>query len=271
MTTESLEIPKVKRNAVAVFTIWQREIIRYVRDKSRIFSTMFQPFMFLVVFGVGLRQTLAMGDFGMDYVKFMFPGIVAMSVMSVAFFSTVSTVWDREFGFLKEILVAPVSRMSIVTGKILGATTIASLQGVLLLILSPLVNITVRPATVPTMVLLMVLLAFAISGIGLLIASLMKSTEGFGVIMQVLVFPMFFLSGAFFPLTNVPGWMGVLAQVNPLTYGVDALRQMLLSPEVGAEVQAGIVLFPLWVNAAFLVGFSVVMIAAASVAFIVRD
>lgn len=271
MSDQVIRISKPRRNLVAILTIWQREIIRYVRDKSRIFSTMFQPVMFLVIFGVGLRRTLAIGDFGMDYVKFMFPGIVAMSVMSVAFFSTVSTVWDREFGFLKEILVAPVARLAIVTGKVLGATSIASLQGVLLLAMSPLVNIAVRPATIPAMIALMVLLAFAISGIGLLIASLMNSTEGFGVIMQVLVFPMFFLSGAFFPLTNVPGWMSIIAQVNPLTYGVDALRQMLLHPEISAEIQSGIVLFPVWVNTLFLVGFSVIMLTAAAVAFIVRD
>ena len=271
MSAELMPVSKLQRNAAGILTIWQREVLRYVRAKPRIFSTLFQPFMFLIVFGVGLRRTLSMGNFGMDYVQFMFPGIVAMSVMSVAFFSTVSTVWDREFGFLKEILVAPISRMSIVTGKILGATSIASLQGILLLILSPLVNIKLQTGQIPSMVGMMLLLAFAISGLGLLIASLMDSTEGFGIIMQVLVFPMFFLSGAFFPLTNVPDWMAILAQVNPLTYGVDALRQMLLGAEMATGVDGGIVLFSILTNTLFLVGFSVVMIGAAAVAFVLRD
>lgn len=271
MSNNAISIPHLQRNTMAVFTIWQREIIRYVRVKSRIFSTLFQPLMFLVVFGLGLRRTLAMGNFGIDYVKFMFPGIVAMSVMGVAFFSTISTVWDREFGFLKEILVAPVSRTSIVTGKLLGATSIASTQALLLLILSPLVHISIRLSMIPSIIGLMLLLAFAISGIGLLIASMMSSTEGFGVIMQVLVFPMFFLSGAFFPLTNVPKWMEILAEINPLTYGVDSLRQILLHPATNPNVQASIALFPVPIDVLFLLGFSVVMVSAAVVAFNLRD
>src|SRR4030042_5821762 len=121
----------------AIQTIWKREIIRYLRDRARIFSTFAQPLMFLAIFGLGLRQTLAQGNFGIDFLKFMYPGIIAMNVMGIAFFSTVSTVWDREFGFLKEILVAPVSRTSIVLGKAFGATTVAATQALLLLVIAP--------------------------------------------------------------------------------------------------------------------------------------
>ena len=154
-----------------IYTIWQREIIRYWRDKTRIVSTLFMPLMFLVIFGAGLSKTLATGNFGVDFTQFMYPGIVAMSVMSVAFFSTVSTVWDREFGFLKEILVAPVSRVAVAFGKTLGATTIASIQAFVLLILAPLIGVTIHFTIIPQLVIFMLLLAFAISGMGLLISS----------------------------------------------------------------------------------------------------
>ncbi len=250
-----------------IYTIWQREIIRYWRDKARIISTIFMPLMFLFVFGSGLSKTLAMGNFGVDFVQFMYPGIVAMSVMSVAFFSTVSTVWDREFGFLKEILVAPVSRVAVALGKTLGATTIASIQALLLLILAPLIGVKISFLTIPQLIVFMLLLAFAISGMGLLISSLMKTTESFGLVMQVLIFPMFFISGAFFPLTAVPIWMRALSYINPLTYGVDAMRQILLGGQVNSNALSRLSLLNTSINALFLVGFSAVMVGAAVWAF----
>jgi ABC-2 type transport system permease protein len=251
----------------AIFTIWQREIIRYARGKTRIISTIFQPLMFLFIFGVGLRQTLAQGNFGVDFIQFMYPGIIAMSVMGVAFFSTISTVWDREFGFLKEILVAPVSRTAIAIGKTLGATTIAAIQGLMLLILAPFIGVSIHFAVILPLFFLMLLLSFAISGMGLLIASLMKTTESFGLLMQVLIFPMFFLSGAFFPLTAVPLWMNALSKINPLTYGVDAFRQVILNSQIPSEVIKNIVLYSIQVNTLFLVIFSLIMISAAVFAF----
>jgi len=250
-----------------IYTIWQREIIRYWRDKTRIISTLFMPLMFLVIFGAGLSKTLATGNFGVDFTQFMYPGIVAMSVMSVAFFSTVSTVWDREFGFLKEILVAPVSRVAIAFGKTLGATTIASIQALILLILAPFIGVTIHFVIIPQLVLFMLLLAFAISGMGLLISSLMKTTESFGLVMQVLIFPMFFISGAFFPLTAVPSWMKVLSYINPLTYGVDAMRQILLGNQVAENILSVLSLHAISVNALFLLGFSAVMVSTAVWAF----
>lgn len=250
-----------------IITIWQREIIRYIRDKTRIISTLLQPLMFLIIFGSGLRQTLAQGNFGVDFIQFMYPGIIAMSVMGVAFFSTISTVWDREFGFLKEILVAPVSRTAIAVGKTLGATTIAALQALILLLIAPLIGISINPAIIPELFLFMLLLSFAISGMGLLIASLMKTTESFGLLMQVLIFPMFFLSGAFFPLTAVPTWMSILSNINPLTYGVDAFRQIILKSQISQEVIDNIVLYPIHINALFLMAFSTVMVVAAVYAF----
>jgi len=250
-----------------IYTIWQRELIRYWRDKTRIVSTLFQPLMFLFIFGTGLSKTLAAGNFGVDFVKFMYPGIIALSVMSVAFFSTISTVWDREFGFLKEILVAPVSRVAIAFGKTLGATTIASIQALILLILAPFIGVTVHLVIILPLVIFMYLLAFAISGMGLLISSFMTTTESFGLVMQILVFPLFFISGAFFPLTAVPAWMRILASANPLTYGVDAMRQILLKSQVDPSILSRLSLHNTFINALFLLGFSGVMVSTAVWAF----
>jgi ABC-2 type transport system permease protein len=250
-----------------IFTIWQREIIRYFRDKTRIASTLFQPLMFLFIFGTGLSKTLTQGNFGMNFMQFMYPGIIAMSVMGVAFFSTISTVWDREFGFLKEILVAPISRTAIVFGKTFGAATIASFQAFILLILAPFIGITIHFAVIVPLFVFMLLVAFAVSGLGLFIASLMKTMESFGLLMQVLVFPMFFLSGAFFPLTTVPVWMRILSNINPLTYGVDAVRQIILGNQVTPAILRNFSLHTLPIDALFLLGFSAMMVSLAALAF----
>lgn len=251
----------------AIYTIWQREIIRYTRDRTRIATTMFQPLMFLAIFGAGFRRTLAASHFGIDFMQFMYPGIIGINVMGVAFHSTISTVWDREFGFLKEILVAPVSRLSIVAGKVLGASTIASLQALILLVLAPFIHVPIRLAMLPEMVFFMLLIALAISGLGILVASLMKSMEGFGLLMQLLIFPMFFMSGAFFPMTAVPVWMKWLARLNPLTYGVDALRRIITGNLIPQQVIDRLVMHSLPINAGFLVGFSILMFALALKAF----
>lgn len=250
-----------------IYIIWRREIIRYRRDKARIVSSLVQPVMFLIIFGAGFQQTLASSDLPVDYVQFMYPGIIAMGVMGVAMFSTISTVWDREFGFLKEILVAPVGRSSIAAGKTIGATTIATLQSVILLAISPIVGVKLTFASAVEVVLLMVLLGLALSALGLLIASLLKTTESFGLLMQLLIFPMFFLSGAFFPLTNVPEWMAWIAKINPLTYGVDAIRQAMLMGQVDKPVLDAISLYPAFSDILFLVVFLAVMIFLAVLAF----
>ena len=252
---------------LAMLTIWQREVIRTIRDKTRMVSAALQPVAFLFIFGSGLRQSLATGNLGVDYVEFMYPGIIAMTVMGVAFFSTISTVWDREFGFLKEILVAPVSRTAIALGKTMGAATTASVQGLILLPLAPFIDVRLHGGSIPLLIAYMLLLSFAVSATGLLLASLMRTTESFGLLVQIMVFPMFFLSGAFFPLTEVPHWMLVLSNVNPLTYGVDAFRQIILRGDIAPTVAHRIFLYPLSVDAAFLVVFSAAMVLAAVLAF----
>ncbi len=223
--------------------------------------------MFLVIFGVGFQKTLATGNFGLDFVQFMYPGIIAMSVMGTAIFSTISTVWDREFGFLKEILVTPTSRIAIALGKTAGATSIASIQALILLVLAPFIGVKISIAIILPLFALMILLAFALSGLGLLISSLMKTTENFGLLMQMLIFPMFFLSGAFFPLTAVPKWMSVIAKINPLTYGVDAFRQIVLGNQVPQSVLEKFAINSIFGDTLFLVGFSIIMVSAAVIAF----
>jgi ABC-2 type transport system permease protein len=255
----------------AIITIWRREIIRYWRDKARIFSSLLQPLLFLALFGTGLRGALAGGSLGIDFLKFMYPGIIAMAVMGTAFFSTISTVWDREFGFLKEILVAPVSRSAIVIGKLFGATTIASFQGLIILFLAPVLGIQIGFLIVIQLFLMMLLLAFSISGLGLLIASLMKTTESFGFIMQLLILPMFFVSGAFFPLTSVPNWLAFIARINPLSYGVDAMRQIILASQIKAETLGAVTLFPVHLDVFFLMAISVFLVSMATLAFSRRD
>lgn len=266
-----MKLHNTKRFLLALATIWQREVIRYARDRTRVISTLIQPIMFLVVFGTGLSETLASGNLGVNYIVFMYPGTIAMTVMGVGFFATISTVWDRQFGFLKEILVAPIPRTAIALGKTAGAATMASVQAFLLLVMAPIIGIALHPECIPLLIVYMLMLSFAVAGLGLFVASLMKTTESFGILVQILIFPMFFLSGAFFPLTAVPTWMAVLSYINPLTYGVDAFRQVILTGDIPAATAARIFLFPLHWDALFLLGFSVFMVLAAVVAFNRRD
>ena len=254
-----------------VSTIAQREIIRYVRDRSRIVATFFQPLMFLFIFGTGLRDPISSGNLGVDFIKFMYPGIIAMNVMGISFFSSISTVWDREFGFLKEILVAPVPRSTIVLGKALGAMAIASIQASILLLISPLIKISLSFSVVVELFLIMLILSFAISGMSLLISALMRSVESFGVLMQLFIFPMFFLSGAFFPLTSVPKWMEILSRLDPLTYGVDAMRQVMLGSQAERAALEKLVLHPVYIDIIFLLSFSLVMVGVSILAFRKKD
>jgi len=240
----------VKGELRGLFVLWQREMLRYARNRTRIVTSLFQPLLFLVIFGSGLRQSLSGQGVGGDFLRFMYPGIVAMGIMGMAMTSAISVVWDREFGFLKEILVAPVSRTTIALGKAVGGTSTALVQAVLLLVLAPFIGIRLTPGHLAALLGLGAMLSFAVSGLGLLIASRMRSVESFGLVMQFVLFPMFFLSGAFFPLQRAPVWMQLLTRVNPLAYGVDAFRGVLLGAHSPALVQS----IPL--NVAWLVGFS---------------
>ncbi|RJQ26906.1 MAG: ABC transporter [Peptococcaceae bacterium] len=210
-----------------IYVIWLRELIRFWREKTRIVTSLVQPAVWLFIMGKGLGSGFG-GQMGVDYVKFMFPGVVGMTILFTAVFSAISIVWDREFGFLKEILVAPVSRTAIVVGKALSGSTTAMLQGSMVLLFAPLVGVRLSLPAVGETLAVMFMVSFAMSSLGILIAARMESLQGFHILMNFLVMPMFFLSGAVFPLHGLPAWMSGLTRVNPLSYGVDALRRVIL-------------------------------------------
>jgi ABC-2 type transport system permease protein len=202
--------------------LWYREVLRYWREKSRIVSSLILPLLWLLVFGSGMRNVELPGVD--NYQVFIFPGILGMTLLFTSVWSGVSIIWDREFGFLKEIMVAPVSRTSIVIGKALGSGTSALIQGFILLPLSFLIGIRLAPQSFLLLIPIMVLLAIGLVCVGLLLASLMNSMEGFNFIMSLVIMPMFFTSGALFPISSAPGWIKIFSYFNPLTYGVDLLR-----------------------------------------------
>jgi len=210
-----------------IYTLWLREVKRYTRERTRLISSFIQPLLWLVIFGSGM-QFSSSGYGQLSYQEFIFPGIVAQTLLFTSMFMGISVIWDREFGFLKEILVSPISRASIFIGKMVGATTDAVIQGSFVFVLSFVVGIFVDIQTYLICLPIMILMTFGLVSVGLTIASRMESLESFGVIQTFVNLPLFFLSGALFPLTHVPQWLRWVSIVNPVTYGVDALRIVIL-------------------------------------------
>jgi len=244
----------------AIYILWLRDIKRYWYDKPRIFASLGQPILFLFVLGTALSPAFT-GPGNVKFSEFIFPGIISMTVLFTSIFSAISIVWDREFGFLKEVLVAPISRWAIVMGKALGGSTVAVLQGCLMLMLAPLVGVSLTPLIVIESILVMFLIALAITGLGIVIAARMKEMEGFQMVVNFVIMPIFFLSGALFPLDRLPGWLTVLTRIDPLTYGVDMLRAVMIN--VGS--------FPAALNLAVQLIFIFIMFAIAVLEFNVAD
>jgi ABC-2 type transport system permease protein len=219
-----------------IWVVAYRELLRFVQERSRMVTSFAFPIMFLVVFGAGFNRIVGPMTEGVDFIQFMYPGILSMTVVMSSMFSGMSIVWDREFGFLKEILVAPISRSGIVLGKALGGSVTAMLQGVILLILAPFLGIHLTALMVVKYIFLVLLLSLSLSGMGIFVATRMRSQQGFQMVMNLLIFPLIFLSGVFFPVDNVPPWLQMIAKLNPLTYGVDAIRQVFLSGHAGLGV-----------------------------------
>ena len=212
----------------AIYVMWLREVKRFLRSKSRMVGALGQPLLFLVALGYGLGPVFAKAGQG-NYLEFIAPGIIGMSIIFTAIFNGMQVIWDRQFGFLKETLVAPVSRLSIMFGRTLGGATVASAQGLLVLCIAIVAGF--RPTSwagiIPAFF-IMLLVALLFSALGMMVASKLKDMQGFQLIMNFLVMPLFFLSGALFPLTSVPAALLWVARFDPLSYGVDALRYFLI-------------------------------------------
>jgi ABC-2 type transport system permease protein len=211
----------------AVKMICRRELIRFVNNRMQMLMALIQPLLFLFVLGSGLGSLSAASTDGVDLTTFVFPGVLGMTVLFTAIFTAASLVWDRELGFLREMLVAPVSRSSIVLGKCLGGAIIAASQGVVVLALAGLVHVPYDPVLILGLLGMMLLLAFTVTAFGVLVAVSIKQAQTFTGVMQMFVMPMFFVSGAFYPVTGLPDWLGVLNRLDPLTYAVDPMRRLV--------------------------------------------
>src|SRR5215813_9111860 len=213
----------------AIKIVWLRELIRFKSDRMRIVTSLIQPLLFLFVLGSGLEQLSAASTGGVDLKTFLYPGILCVSVLFTAMFSAASIVWDREFGFLREMMVAPVRRSSIIIGKCLGGATVASFQGVILIALAGFVDVPYDPLLILGIFALQLLLAFSITAFGVMVAVRIKQMQSFMGVMQMIITPMFFIAGVFFPVANLPGWLTVLNRLDPLTYAVDPMRRLVFN------------------------------------------
>lgn len=212
-----------------IYILWLRQIKRYLRSKSRIIGSLAQPLLFLVSLGYGFGPVFQRAGQG-NYVEFLAPGIIGMSIIFTSIFSGMEIIWDRQFGFLKETLVAPVSRFNIMIGRTLGGATVATMQGVIVFIISLIAGF--RPANwllLPAAILVMVLVALLFTALGTMIASRLDDMQGFQLIINFLVMPLFFLSGALFPLQGIPSAILAVAKLDPLSYGIDAFRALLIN------------------------------------------
>jgi ABC-2 type transport system permease protein len=213
----------------AIKIMWRREMIRFAGDRMRIVTSLVQPLLYLFVLGAGLNAFTDQGAGGFNLKTFLYPGILCMTVMFTAMFASASIVWDREFGFLREMMVAPVRRSSIVIGKVLGGATVATLQGVIMILMAPLVDVPLSVPMVVAILLMLLLLSASISAFGVMVAARITQMQGFMGVMQMIMMPMFFISGALYPVNNLPAWLTVLNRFDPLTYAVDPLRKLVFA------------------------------------------
>jgi daunorubicin resistance ABC transporter membrane protein len=220
----------LRQDLRAVSIVWRRELLRFKSDRLRMVSSLIQPVLFLFVLGTGLSSLASHGmPPGVSFRTFIYPGVLAMSVLFTSFFSAASIVWDREFGFLAEMLVAPVSRGAIVIGKCLGGATVATLQGIVILILAGLAGVPYNPILILTVIGELLLLSFTLTAFGVMMAARITQMQAFMALTQMLVMPLFFLSGALYPLNHLPAWLTVLTRIDPLTYIVDPMRSAVFS------------------------------------------
>jgi ABC-2 type transport system permease protein len=277
MPVATVRVPAagLRHQVRAAAVVWQREMIRFGRDRSRIVSSLVQPVLFLFVLGTGLSSLIASnGD--VDFRTFLFPGVLATSVLFTAAFSGISMVWDREFGFLREMLVAPVSTVAILTGKCLGGATVATLQSLIILALAPLVGVPYNLVMMVELVGLLFLMAFMICALGLFLSARVKQVQSAMPLVQLTITPLMFLSGSLFPLSNLPGWLHVATTLNPMTYAVEPIRSVVfdhldLTPAAQATFNPGITWggwqVPVPVQIAIVAGTCLVLLALAVARF----
>ena len=248
----------------ALYTLWLREVKRYLRDRVRIISGAVAPILWLFIFGAGIRFADSIGN--LNYQQYLFPGIVGQTLLFTSMFIGISVIWDKEFGFMKEILVAPVSRVSVFFGKMLGDSTDALIQGIIVLLLGTLLGIIEDPVMFIQLLPIMVLMTFGFVSVGLTIASFMQNLESYGVVVSFVNMPLFFLSGALFPIqaTYIPNWLQIASKFNPLTYGIDALRQITLRQE-------WVPLLPFYYDVLIVLLFDVAMIIIGTLALSRRE
>jgi len=220
----------VRHDLRAVSIVWRRELIRFRTDRLRAITSLVQPVLFLFVLGTGLSTLASHGlPAGVDFKTFIYPGVLAMSVLFTSIFSAASIVWDREFGFLREMLVAPVRRWAIVVGKCLGGATVATFQGIIFLALAGVAHVPYDPLLLLTLVGELLLLSFTLTAFGVMMAARIKQIQAFMALTQLFVLPLFFLSGALYPLNGLPAWLTVLTRIDPLTYIVDPMRSAVFA------------------------------------------
>ncbi len=224
----------------AILSIWKRDVIKSIRDKASLIGNLALPILLLIIFGSGMGGAIkfmteragignALSEF--NFTKFMFPGVVGITIFSTAVISALTVVQDREFGYLREMLVSPIPRGSISLGKVLGGSTAAVIQGLIILVLSPLIGISLNFTMILKLIPAMLILAFTVSSLSLYVATFVKSSQGFHTALTMLILPMIFLSGSIFPLTGSPAWMEFLVKINPVTYGVDMFKKILLGSQ----------------------------------------
>jgi ABC-2 type transport system permease protein len=241
----------------AIYILWLRQLKRYLRSKPRIIASLGQPLLFLVALGFGFGPIFQRAGQG-NYIQFLAPGVIGMTILFTAVFSGIELIWDRQFGFLKETLVAPVPRILVMIGRTLGGATVAMIQGLIVVVICLVAGFRVTNFhALPEAILVMVLVSIMFTALGTAIASVLSDFQGFQLIMNFLVMPIFFLSGALFPLTNLPTVLNAIATVDPLSYGVDGLRSALI----------GVAHFGLPLDLAVLSVIAAALVATGSVLF----
>jgi ABC-2 type transport system permease protein len=242
-----------------IYTLWHREVLRYSRERSRIVSSFIQPLLWLIIFGAGISLPIHSAA-NISCQMFIFPGVITQALQFTSMFMGISVIWERQFGFMKEILVAPISRVSVFLGKMFGVSTDAIVQGIIIFPFGLLIGVPLSFRAFFEAIPVMLLITFGVVCVGLTIASFLESLESFGLIQTFVNLPLFFLSGALFPVTNIPAWLQWAFYANPLTYGVDALRSIILG---GAWTP----LLPLYQEVLILLAFDTAMILIGTYAF----